>query len=285
MDLTIAQLAERTGVAAGTLRMWEARYDFPRPHRLPSGHRRYDEADIETVQQVIGQRDDGLSLPAAIARVRRQQARLPASIFAGLRERRPDLQAVRLRKSAVLAVTHAIEDERLARAAGGAMVASFQRVSFYRQAEPRWRDLARGAEVAVALADFPAVAEPPDAPVEIPIEPDEPIAREWALISDAPECCGVIAAWELPGQADVPDRQRRFELLFSAEPEVVRVALEVAVELVGIRSPETAARIREAAAEPARPSGPELRAAGGLAQRMIGYLGAKISPAPVAVEH
>ena len=281
MDLTIAQLAERTGVAAGTLRMWEARYDFPRPNRLPSGHRRYDEADVELVSQVLRQRDEGLSLSAAIDRVRRHQQRLPASIFAGLRERRPDLQAVRLGKPAVLAVTHAIEDERLARAAGGAMVASFQRETFYRQAEARWRDLARGAEVAVALADFPAVAEPPGAPVEIPIDLDEPVSREWALISDAPEACGCLAAWELPGQADLPDPMRRFEMLFSAEPEVVRVALEVAVELVAARSPETAARIRAAASEPAQGSGHDLRMAGALTQRMIGYLGAQIASVPV----
>src|SRR5947209_9567630 len=126
MDLTIAQLAEHTGVAAGTLRMWEARYEFPRPTRLPSGHRRYSEQDVELVQQVLGHRDEGLSLSAAIARVRRHEQSLPASIFAGLRERRPELQSVRLRKPALLAVTHAIEDERLASAASGVIVASFQ---------------------------------------------------------------------------------------------------------------------------------------------------------------
>jgi len=50
--LTIGQLAERTGAAAGTLRMWESRYGFPRARRLASGHRRYSEEDVERVRDV-----------------------------------------------------------------------------------------------------------------------------------------------------------------------------------------------------------------------------------------
>ena len=64
--LTIGQLAERTGAAAGTLRMWESRYGFPRARRLASGHRRYSEEDVEHVRDVLRRRESGLSLPAAI---------------------------------------------------------------------------------------------------------------------------------------------------------------------------------------------------------------------------
>ena len=42
--LTIREMAARTGVPQGTLRMWETRYGFPVPERLPSGHRRYPES-------------------------------------------------------------------------------------------------------------------------------------------------------------------------------------------------------------------------------------------------
>ena len=44
--LSIGEIAARSGVAVGTLRMWEARYGFPVPGRLPSGHRRYSEAIV-----------------------------------------------------------------------------------------------------------------------------------------------------------------------------------------------------------------------------------------------
>ena len=36
----------RTGIATGTLRMWEQRHGFPVPERSPSGHRRYRESEV-----------------------------------------------------------------------------------------------------------------------------------------------------------------------------------------------------------------------------------------------
>src|SRR5690606_8894220 len=45
--LKIKDVAERTGVAAATIRMWEQRYGFPTPSRTPAGYRLYTEADIE----------------------------------------------------------------------------------------------------------------------------------------------------------------------------------------------------------------------------------------------
>ena len=70
--LGIGEISSRSGVAEGTLRMWESRYGFPVPRRLPSGHRRYSEADLEHVRIVLPARDEGLPLPLAI---RRAQAR------------------------------------------------------------------------------------------------------------------------------------------------------------------------------------------------------------------
>ena len=86
-DLAIKDVAERTGIAAGTLRMWEQRYGFPEPRRLPSGHRRYDEDQVDLIKQVARDRESGLSMPAAIERARRLAAAPEESIFAGLRRR------------------------------------------------------------------------------------------------------------------------------------------------------------------------------------------------------
>ena len=51
--LTIRDVARRTGVESATLRMWEQRYGFPEPERLPSGHRRYSNLDVELIGQVV----------------------------------------------------------------------------------------------------------------------------------------------------------------------------------------------------------------------------------------
>ena len=271
-ELSTAQLAARTGVPAGTLRMWESRYGFPAPARLPGGHRRYSERDVDAVSEVVALREQGLSLTAAIERTRRQERAPVASVFAGLRRRRPDVAPAILSKRVVLAITRAIEDEYCAHAAHGRLIASFQRERFYRQAERRWTELARTASAAVVLADFAELSLPPDAPAEVPIDRGDPLAREWTLIVDAPGARACLAAWEQPSQTELPDSKRRFEVLWSFEPEVVRAAGEVATELLWRLAPQVARGLPETNPD-AVIHGGELEFATALSQRMVGYLG------------
>src|SRR6201999_1870158 len=175
-ELSTAQLAARTGLPAGTLRMWESRHGFPAPPRLTGGHRPYSEHDVEAVLEVLRLRQQGLSLPAAIERVSRQDQPGESSVFAGLRRRRPEIIPAFLTKAAVLQISHAIEDEYLARAARGLVFGSFQREQFYRAAERRCRELARTAEVAVAVADYTETRRPAAAPSEVPLELHQPLA-------------------------------------------------------------------------------------------------------------
>lgn len=271
-ELSTAQLAQRTGVPAGTLRMWESRYGFPAPERLPGGHRRYHPRDVEQVRGVARLREQGLSMPAAIAQVLRSEDPLPSSVFAGLRDRHGDVAPAVLSKPAVLHLTHAIEDEYCARSSRGFLVACFQRERFYRRAQRRWRELARTTQLAIALADFAELREPDGAPVEVPIEAQQPVAREWTLIVDAPGAQACLAGWEQPAQREPPDSERRFEVLWSFEPAVVRSASEVAIDVVRRFAPAVAERAPAALAHPAVGPAPELRFASALAHRMVGYL-------------
>jgi len=275
-ELSTAQLAARTGLPAGTLRMWESRHGFPTPARLPGGHRRYSEHDVEAVLEVLRLRQQGLSLPAAIERASRQEEAREASVFAGLRRRRPELAPASLSKTAVLQISHAIEDEYLASAARGLVFGSFQRERFYRASERRWRELARTAELAVAVADFEEIRRPEAAPSEVPLELHQPLAREWTLIIDAPGAAACLAAWEKPSPTELPERARHFETLWSFEPEVVRTATEVCAELLWRLAPEIARRLPEPGAD-ASLGADELRFASALAQRIVGYLGARVA--------
>ena len=274
-DLTTAQLAQRTGLSPGTLRMWESRHGFPDPSRLPGGHRRYTEADAERVRDVLRWRDEGLSLPAAIVRVRDRRGPAAASVFAGLRRLRPEVAPTILAKPAVLALSQAIEDEYCAQAAGGVLIGSFQRERFYRQSQRRWRELARTAELAVALADFTRPADPGDAPLEVPVDRHHALAREWAVLISAGGVQVCLAAWERPRRDDVPDAARQFEVVWSFEPDVVADAIDVAAELLRPRHAGVAARLSAARERAAADAGPELalRSGGAIAHRMVGYLG------------
>lgn len=277
--LTTAQLAERTGVAAATLRVWETRHGFPQPMRLPGGHRRYAEGDVELVREVRALRDEGLSLPAAIERARRRTRPAVASVFAGLRRRRPGMPAAELDKTAVLALTRAIEDEYCARAGDGVLIGSFQREHFYRRSERRWRELARTADIAVALADFAGRAEPPGGPVEIPVTHCQPLAREWTVVicSEAAHAC--LAAWEQPTPAPLPDARRRFEVLWSFDPSVAADAVRVVAELLAAADAVLAADLRARAEAVAPGAVAALDHGGDLAHRMVGYLAGMLSSA------
>jgi DICT domain-containing protein len=271
-DLTTTELAELTGVRPATLRMWETRYGFPVALR-GAGRRRYSSGETDSVLEVLALRAAGLSLPAAIARARASGSPPPPSIFAALREARPELQPAVLGKRDVLALTRAIEDEYCARASAGVLYASFQRVDFYRRSERRWRELARSARLAFVIADFPAVHTPPGGPIEVPIAHRHPLAREWTLVIDAPGVKACIAAWERPESAEVPDPQRRFELLWSYEPAVVAIASGIASRLVATAAPQLADTLPDpAAADSPVSAAPELRFASALSHRIVDYL-------------
>ena len=77
--------------------MWEARHGFPAPARLAGGHRRYGERDVELVRAVVraARRRDCRSARRSIGRGPADTP-APASIFAGLARRRPDLQSMTL---------------------------------------------------------------------------------------------------------------------------------------------------------------------------------------------
>jgi DICT domain-containing protein len=273
--LTIREVARQTGVPEGTLRMWETRYGFPVPQRLPSGHRRYSGDDVQRVRQVSRDREAGMSMPAAIERARQIASEPESSIFAGVRRRRPDLQPYLLAKRTLVGLSHAIEDECAARAERPVLFASFQRERFYRDAEPRWRELARTSEAAVVFADFPEPRVPADgAPAELPIDRADPLGREWSLVCDAPQYAAFLAAWERPGQDQVPDLDRRFETVWSVEPRLVREAARIAAGFVE-RSPrpDLLAPIAERLSHTPPPSGEELRLVGALTNRMVAYVG------------
>ena len=268
--LTIREVASRSGVPAGTLRMWEERYGFPKPARLPSGHRRFSEEQVDQVRAVVAAREAGLSLPAAIERVAGAPEERRESLYGLLRLRRPELAPELIPKPRMIALSHAIEDECLARGHAPVLIGSFQRERFFRSEEPRWSGFAQTAAVAVAFADFETRTD--TRPVQLHVERDHQLNREWAIVCFAPGASAALAGWEPPGQDDVADAQRRFEAIWTVDPELVFEAVEAAASLAEREAPEVAEQIRRAAGPRPAPSGPEVRGVAALARRMVSYI-------------
>jgi MerR family transcriptional regulator, light-induced transcriptional regulator len=270
--LSIGAVVARTGVGEGTLRMWERRYGFPSPERTARGHRRYDEEQVRRIGDVVRARAAGLSLGAAIERAQREDEAGEGSIFAALRQRRPELAPLLLPKPAMLGLSRAIEDEILARAERGVLFASFQRERFYRQAEPRWRELAQAAAVAIVFADFQRVRVSPP-PMEVP-SPADALAREWAIVCDADGSAACLAGREPPSSSvDERSSGRRFEAVWSVEPQIVRDAARIcaalAARVTGRLPRELAARVD---AQPHAAADAQLRLAAAIANRALSYV-------------
>lgn len=270
--LSIQEFSERTGLSQATLRSWEARHGFPRPRRLAGGHRRYDEADVALVEEVVRRRASGLSLTASIERSRAHDEGSERSVFAGLRRRRPDLEPQVLRKRTLLALTRAIEDECCARSTRPILFVGFQRQEFYRQSRVRWAELARTAESVVVFSDFPAGPIEGDRPLHVPVPADAPMRREWVLICDAPDHPACLTGWEQPDRANGPDSDRRFETLWTVDPPAVRDAARIAAQLTETFAPGHGRPLVQALALNPPPASADLRRAASLLNRMVGYL-------------
>ena len=223
--LTVGDLAARTGVAAGTLRMWEQRHGFPVPVRLASGHRRYREGDVEAVLRVVAARDRGVRLEQAVAEAHTLD-RVGDSVYALLRARHSELAPQRMRKATLQSLAHAIEDEFCSTVDRTRIMAGFQTTAFFASALPRWETVAQVVGEAVIFAVDAGVPLTTDAPIRVvELAADAPTRREWFIVCESSTLPVVMAAWELPGHDRAADKDRTFEVMWSLDPAVVSDAV------------------------------------------------------------
>jgi len=251
LELTIGDLARRTGLTPAVIRMWESRHNFPGPRRLPRGHRRYAERDVELIHGVLRRRDAGIRLEVAIAEASASSPPATPSVYAELRRKHPHLDAHRLKKTTLLALSWAIEDECCARAQRATIFGGFQREHYYRPSLSRWNELARVARSTMAMAEFTSQPTADERPIRVPLAPDAPMRREWAVVCDASDFPAALTAWELPGQTTVPDRHRLFEAIWTVDPRAVRDAARVCAQVAATAGvAEAAPLLYELAADP-----------------------------------
>jgi DICT domain-containing protein len=214
--------------------MWEIRYGFPTPVRLESGHRRYDAGQVDTVLEVLRRRDSGIRLDVAIEQAVRSAASLSApgqpSIYAELRRLHPWLHPQRLRKSTLIALSWAIEDEFCSRATGAHLFGAFQHERYWLPARARWVELARASRSTHVFAQSQPSSSGPL--VVVPLADDAPMRAEWAVVCDAPGFAAALSAWEVPGQTGVPEKDRIFDSVWTVDPVAVRDAARVCARVV-----------------------------------------------------
>ncbi|WP_138751695.1 MerR family transcriptional regulator [Paenibacillus sinopodophylli] len=63
---TIKEASMRTGVSTQLIRKWEERYEAVKPERMSNGYRGYSKQDIDTLQWLKSQVDDGVPIGMAV---------------------------------------------------------------------------------------------------------------------------------------------------------------------------------------------------------------------------
>lgn len=274
--LSIKHVADSTGIAAGTIRMWEQRFGFPEPARTSAGYRVYGEEDVDALRRVVAYRHRGLSVPAAIERAREtggpsERPSIFAAVAAADHGGRPQI----LKKSTLVAMSRAMEHEMLAQAVSPVLFGAFQQESFYREVEPRYKRMSQFSDAAVAFADFAEVRRPPGGPIEVPIAPEDKLGNEWAVIVDAPGYAACLLAWELPEATqpgDPGDARRRFEAIWTLDPRATRKAAEAAARLAGRADATLGRELEELLADRPLASDQPAPTLTSLTTRMVAYL-------------
>jgi DICT domain-containing protein len=121
----------------------------------------------------------------------------------------------------------------------------------------------------------PAAAGGPQrgpAPVRVALPADAPARREWILVCDCRDYPACVTGWEFPGQPQAADASRRFEVIWSVDPQVVRDAAAICAQLARSAHPGLGQLLDALPSEPPAPASADLRRAAGLLARMTSYL-------------
>ena len=222
------------------------------------------------MREVARLRQSGLPVSAAINQATQARGKPADSFFATLRAHSESRSHV-LSKRALGAITSAIEDECLAQARRPVLMGAFQHARFYRQSEARWHELTRTAERAVVFADFEQNRDLGTCPQEVALPADSPVLREWVLVCDAPGFSACVAGWEMPSPPGTADRNRRFETMWTLDPDVVRATTNVGIELLGQSDPEHSELLAASLSRATGAASPDLQRATALFARIVDY--------------
>ncbi|MBF2097203.1 MAG: GAF domain-containing protein [Gloeomargaritaceae cyanobacterium C42_A2020_066] len=150
-------------------------------------------------------------------------------------------------KSSLTALSHAMEDQVFTSAAPPLVIANFQRERYYRQETRRYRQIARHSNQVYVLAapeaEFGQVPEPYET---IAFTPDDALAQEWHLVVLGPGMAASLVCREKPTEQPLMDQSRRFEGIWTFDPQVSAQVALLLLARIGHYRPDLAAKLTAA---------------------------------------
>ena len=185
-------------------------------------------------------------------RKRSSKSKLPVnrtSLLADLLEVCPQVRSQVYFKSALVALSHALEDLILFEAGDALVFANFQRERFYRQEAARYlriHDVAKDVYV-LAAPDTGFYAD--EVPYQrIALDKEDPLANEWHLIIVDRHYAACLICAEKP-TSGVMDPMRQFEGYWTFEPEVAIASAKLLLPKITTYRPELSQQLAAHAEE------------------------------------
>nr|MDJ0577203.1 DICT sensory domain-containing protein [Xenococcaceae cyanobacterium MO_234.B1] len=165
----------------------------------------------------------------------------------------PDWRPQMYFKTSLTALSHAMEDRVLVDSDAPLVIASFQRERFYRQEAHRYRRIANKTDQVYVLAapeaDF---TNSSDVYETIAFDPKDSLAQEWHLVVIGRQyacclICGEKSATAPNTKAtSAMDASRRFEGIWTFDPEVSVKAAEILLDRILDYRPELDSKVKQA---------------------------------------
>ncbi len=178
---------------------------------------------------------------------------IPKSVVTRLLEFFPDWRPQMYFKTSLTALSHAMEDRVLVDSDAPLVIASFQRERFYRQEAHRYRRIANKTDQVYVLAAPEAeFTNSSDVYETIAFDPKDSLAQEWHLVVIGRQYACCLICGEKPATApnkkatSAMDASRRFEGIWTFDPEVSVKAAEILLERILDYRPELNSKVKQA---------------------------------------
>ena len=207
-----------------------------------------------------------------------------SSLLQDLRQTLPHLRTQMYFKSALVALSHALEDLVLAGSDAPLVIANFQRERFYRQEINRYRRIGQCTDQVYVLA---APERESGFSINnglyetIPLDNSDRLTQEWHLIIVGGDYTACLVCREQTTSAAAIDQARRFEGIWGFDNPVGREAARLMLKRVIEYRPELTTKVEQACqrfsllANPSRPQGrpiPQIVDSSIFGQRLMTYL-------------
>ncbi len=172
-----------------------------------------------------------------------------SSLLQDLLEAMPDLKAQVYFKTALTAISHALEDIVLAKSDRPLVIANFQQERFYRQEAKRYHRIAQYTDQVYVLAapetDFDSA---PGGLMTVGLEPTDALAQEWHLVivGQNYSACLVCREYAALVASDALDSARQFKGFWSFDPLVSQRAAVLLLQRVREYRPDLVDKVNEA---------------------------------------